>query len=251
MTDRQPIIVGTRKRRAVSNEGNGWHSQSIYLSDADRCYPLWSTTLPGPNGEIRDIEAIIRGVIDECWRRWPGMDSVPMEEWISFLNVKALEQIEKYDPEKRNGTGSAEGYLYDRLRWRMRDEWRDICAGRRGRDVLTVDHPEGAGTLELLHVDADVEDGWAVDRGGLYAQGDRSDPRRVGNLGGSESPGVARDVARSVEGSGGRRRGRAEGEVRARAFQDCECGVRLYAQPPNGLPGWHLPDFCTCGRALV
>lgn len=246
----------------------------------DSLYPGWVIEYAGER--IDNPEQLCVGAREEAIRRWPfiGTD-LTREDLLDHLVECVLRKYPRYV--RGDGTSTLRGFVYHKLPERCLDFWRhefgrngerrpdgagavwsdgdsldlgrsvpDGFTGELGTDDGPIANAKSPRAFELSSVDADVEDGWAVDRGGLYAQGDRRDPRRVGNLGGRTGAGTPRGGARAATRAGAAHRDGGQGASRVCAWVDCECGHRQYAQAPNGKPGWHVPDFCpACNRALT
>lgn len=224
---------------------------------------VWTLTAPGPNGVAEDVEGICRGVIDEmCSRLGVELEEVDWDDSLNALLAAAVVLHRSYDPAKRNGTGSFEGYLYDRLRFRLVDHWRSPAGfGRRGQfrvfdpRVLgpTVDDNDAGEDRLDEPADRAAEDAFDArlgSCGGLLTLGDREEARpdgergREADLGSRGGAALGNGRARATAASAGR--------VATSAYVDClACGWRTYRQAPNGMPGWHWPERCaSCGAAL-
>jgi hypothetical protein len=224
---------------------------------------------PGPNGIAEDVEGLCRAATVEMARR-NGLDleHCEFEDTVRHLLGCAIELQGKYDPEKRRGTGSFEGYLYDRLRWRALDYWRSPAGfgragqhrplGADGRGLADRaaasaldDEPAGGHRPEPASTDyRDDPASGAAALEGFLALGDSGDLGALGGPGLTDRLGVGRAAA---AGDGPARVATARaGRELAPAHVDCEqCGWRTYLQAPNGVTAWHVPDWCSaCGAAI-
>lgn len=224
-------------------------------------------------GESIEVESLCRGVLK---RLAPGV-SPPLEpcehdDALAFLLGEIFVQASLYDA-TRAGI-RPRPWLFDRIGLRLIDEWRRVF-GRNGqrRPALSATgaHHRGGMNVESgLRLDlrdprmdrleqatatlsSDRSTDWPDDLERLYARGDRETLREERRLG--------LDTPRRAPSSSDRAGARALVRVERRApskdrvaapWRDCRCGWRVYAQAPNGYPGWHYPECCpACGCGLA
>lgn len=208
--------------------------------------------------EIENVEGLCRGVLKRLASGvTPRLEPCEWEDALAFLLGEAYVQSALYDA-SRAGI-RPRPWLFDRLGKRLIDEWRSRrCFGRDGQyrtPIVVDDDDPGVDRLEgaSAAVSSDRAEDWADALEWLYVEGDRETLREERRLG-LETPGRAqagpdRPGALTLV----RDLGRAPGADRVAApWRDCACGWRIYAQAPNGYPGWHYPERCpACGSGLA
>lgn len=210
---------------------------------------------------VENIEGMARGILK---RLAPGvtppLEPCERDDAIAFMLGEAVVQAELYDA-TRAGM-QPRPWLYDRLGKRLIDEWRSKRQFGRSGQYRAVVLSDVDGTARVDQLDGspstlpgDRSEDWADALEGLYDRRDREADREARRLGlraprrakAKPDRAGARALGRAIERSAGE-------DPRAQAaFRDCgRCGWRVYAQAPNGEPGWHYPDDCpACGGGLT
>ncbi|RDI73295.1 hypothetical protein Gocc_2895 [Gaiella occulta] len=208
---------------------------------------------------VRNVEGLCRKTLNRNPRA-AQIEACDYDDALAYLLGAVVELLPHYRP--RDSGSRLGAYLAWKLGFLLSD-YLDKRDGRHGeKRVVDTRYADAAARDHGLDDqdpglhrpdqaagggDGDPRTDRALPRGWAELEGDRAALRPIGRLGVDPD----REGAASATGRGGQVRSgdgsRAARADRGAAWRDCPgCGWRHYPEAPNGTPGWHYPDRCTC-----